>query len=150
MENLTKKIAKIKSKLPSKFVKSYAGKFRFQTVLSQNGLICQETLPIYKKNGEEIELNLKLQHFITEDSKLNFIELSLKLSKQIENISFQLKIKDFEENSRNIWNLSLQNVKNLEIEKSWKLQCNFPEGYFFKLGMLAINIFVLCSSFLRR
>ena len=76
MEKLRKKWIWIKSKLPKK---QYQGKFDFQAVLSQNGLICQETVPIYNKNGDEIKLDLKLNHVMTEDSQLNFIELFMKL-----------------------------------------------------------------------
>ena len=94
-------------------------------------------------NGDEIKLDLKLNHVMTEDSQLNFIELFMKLNQAISRISFQLQVNDFETNSRNFWNLTLQNVKNLQDEKSWKLQCNFPEGYFFKLVKITLK-FKIC------
>ena len=139
MEKLREKWVWIKSKCPKK--KSFhQGKLDFQAVLSQNGLICQETVQIYNKNGEEISLDMKLNHVMaTENSQFNFIELTMKLIKPISQISFELQINDFETKCKNFWNLNLQNVKNLQDGKSWKLQCHFPEGYFFKLVKITLK-----------
>ena len=143
MEKLWKKWTWIKSKFATK-KSSHQGKLDFQAVLSQNGLICQETVQIYNKNGEEISLDMKLNHVMaTENSQFNFIELSMKLTKPISRISFELQINDFETNCKNFWNLNLQNVKNLQDGKSWKLQCHFPEGYFFKLVKITLKFKIL-------
>ena len=62
MEKLRKKWIWIKSKLPTK-KSSNQGKLDLPAVLSQNGLIChQETLQIYNKNGEQISLDMKMNH----------------------------------------------------------------------------------------
>ena len=73
MEKFREKWVWIKSKCPKK--KSFhQGKLDFQAVLSQNGLICQETVQVYNKNGEEISLDMKLNHVIFENVRFNYCD----------------------------------------------------------------------------